>query len=146
MRLVLELLPQEAEAEGLLALMLASHGRAGGRCSPHGTLVTLEHQDRSLWDARAQAEAQQVLARAQQRRRPGPYQVQAAISALHGAADSWEATDWAQIALLYGRLYSMHPTPVVRLNGIVAESMIHGPQAGLRQLAELDATGSLERY
>jgi RNA polymerase sigma-70 factor (ECF subfamily) len=145
-RLVLELLPQEAEAEGLLALMLASHGRAGGRTAPDGSLITLEHQDRSLWDSQAQVEAERVLDRAQRRRQPGPYQIQAAISALHGAAGSWQATDWAQITLLYKRLYSMLPTPVVRLNAIVAESMLHGPELGLRRLAVLDASGSLERY
>jgi len=137
---------QDPESMGLLALMLLHDSRGQARVDLAGALVTLEEQDRSLWD-RDQIEEGLVLVDAGLRMgRIGPYQLQAAIAALHGEAASPEATDWPQIAALYGELARIHPSPVVQLNGAVAIGMSEGPRRGLALIDELGAVGELDRY
>jgi RNA polymerase sigma-70 factor (ECF subfamily) len=137
---------QDPESIGLLALMLLHDSRRQARVDPAGALVTLEEQDRSLWD-RDQIEEGLALVDAGLRMgRIGPYQLQAAIAALHGEAASPEATDWPQIAALYGELARVHPSPVVQLNGAVAIGMSEGPRRGLALIDELGVVGELDRY
>lgn len=136
-RLLAELLPDEAEVQGLLALLLLQHARTGARTGPDGRLVLLEDQDRSRWDDDAMREGTALVRTALSRGTPGPYQVQAAIAALHAEAATFEATDWAQIAALYGVLAQARPTPVVALNRAVAVAHAEGAAAGLRLLDEL---------
>jgi RNA polymerase sigma-70 factor (ECF subfamily) len=137
---------QDPESMGLLALMLLHDSRRQARVDPAGALVTLEEQDRSLWD-RDQIEEGLALVDAGLRMgRIGPYQLQAAIAALHGEAARPEATDWPQIAALYGELARIHPSPVVQLNGAVAIGMSEGPRRGLALIDELGAVGELDRY
>jgi RNA polymerase sigma-70 factor (ECF subfamily) len=130
-RLVDGLMPDEPEAQGLLALMLLQHSRREARVGDDGSLVLLEDQDRSRWDHDRIDEGLGLLDRAIERRRPGAYQVQAAIAALHARAPRPEDTDWPQIAALYGRLFEMTPSPVVALNRAVAISMADGPDVAL---------------
>ena len=145
-RTLAELMPDEPEALGLLALLLLHDARRAGRVGALGELVPLDDQDRSLWDASTIAEGTAILERALRRRRPGPYQVQAAIAACHaGAADAAD-TDWAQIAVLYGQLAAMTPSPVVELNRAVAVAMAEGPAAGLALVDALAASGALAEY
>jgi len=120
--------------------------RREARADEHGDLVLLEDQDRSRWNADAIAEGVAELDVALRRSRPGPYQVQAAIAACHATAARAEATDWSEIALLYGRLFELMPTPVVALNRAVAVGMADGPDAGLALVDALDATGTLDGY
>jgi RNA polymerase sigma-70 factor (ECF subfamily) len=135
-----------AEAMGLLALMLLHHTRRDARLSPAGALLTLEEQDRSLWH-QAEIEAGiMLLDKAMARRQPGPYQIQAAIAALHAQAPTPETTDWPQIAALYGALIRLHPTAIVELNRAVAVAMAEGPLAGLRLLETLEQRGELDNY
>ena len=137
---------QDPESMGLLALMLLHDSRRQARVDPAGALVTLEEQDRSLWD-RDQIEEGLALVDAGLRKgRIGPYQLQAAIAALHGEAARPEATDWPQIAALYGELARINPSPVVQLNGAVAIGMSEGPRRGLALIDELGAVGELDRY
>ena len=139
-RLVAGLLPGEPEARGLLALMLLQHARWRARTRGEGDvaeLVTLEAQDRSLWDAGMIAEGARLVEAALREGKVGAYQVQAAIAALHGQASSPEETDWRQIAGLYDVLARIQPTPVVRLNRAAAVGMALGPAAGLRLLDAL---------
>jgi RNA polymerase sigma-70 factor (ECF subfamily) len=136
-RMLAQLMPDEPEAMGLLALMLLHDARRDARTSPAGELVLLEDQDRSSWDRAEIEEGQGLLDRAIRANRPGPYQVQAAIAALHDAAPEAAATDWSQIAALYGRLASLAPSPVVDLNRAVAVAMAEGPVAGLALLEPL---------
>jgi RNA polymerase sigma-70 factor (ECF subfamily) len=145
-RLVVELMPDEADARGLLALMTLHHARREARVDASGDLVTLEEQDRSRWDAEAIAEAVSMLESGIRLGRPGPYQVMAAIAALHATAPSPAATDWTEIAVLYNELYRMVPSPVVALNRAVAVAMADGPVAGLRLVEELERGGELDRY
>ena len=126
-----------------LAEDLLQHARCGARVSPAGELLTLESQDRALWDSAAIAEGIAVLDAALALRRPGPYQIQAAIAALHGKAASAAATDWRQISALYGALLRHLPTPVVELNAAVALGMADGPAAGLAWIARLEQGGQL---
>jgi RNA polymerase sigma-70 factor, ECF subfamily len=133
------LMPDEPEALGLLALMLLHDARREARLDEAGELVLLEDQDRSLWDTARIAEGRRVLDRALPRRRPGPYQVQAAIASLHLEPE----TDWAQVAALYERLAGLTPSPVVELNHAVAVAMADGPESGLRLI---DRIGGLEEY
>jgi RNA polymerase sigma-70 factor (ECF subfamily) len=126
-----ELMPDEAEALGLLALMLFQDSRREARID-RGLLVVLEDQDRSQWDRAAIEQAQRLLDSALRRRTPGTYQVQAAIAALHASADDYVDTDWRQIAGLYGRLMAIQPSPIVELNRAVAVAMADGPDQGLR--------------
>ena len=137
-RLMAALVPDDAEVKGLLALMLLSHARSPARLSEGGELLTLEGQDRSRWDRAAIDEGLAILDSALPLRRPGPYQIQAAIAALHGKAPTAEETDWRQIAALYGALLRHLPTPVVQLNAAVAAGMARGPRHGLRELARID--------
>jgi RNA polymerase sigma-70 factor (ECF subfamily) len=145
-RTLVELMPDEPEARGLLALMLLHDARRDARADEHGDLVLLEDQDRSRWNADAIAEGVAELDIALRRGRPGPYQVQAAIAACHATAARAEATDWSEIALLYERLFALMPTPVVALNRAVAVGMADGPEAGLALVDALDATGALDGY
>jgi RNA polymerase sigma-70 factor (ECF subfamily) len=130
-RLVVALMPGRSEAMGLLALMLLHEARRESRTGADGVPVPLEEQDRSRWDATMIAEGLGVLHRAMDLREPGPYQVQAAIAALHAKSPSAQATDWPQISALYGALYRMTPTPVVALNAAAAVAMVGGPEEGL---------------
>jgi RNA polymerase sigma-70 factor, ECF subfamily len=130
-RVVVQLMPDEPEARGLLALLLMQDSRRDARVSAGGDLVLLEDQDRSSWDHGRIAEGTAQLERALLRRRPGPYQLQAAIAGLHATASSWADTDWPQIAALYTELARVAPSPVVELNRSVAVAFTEGPAAGL---------------
>jgi RNA polymerase sigma-70 factor (ECF subfamily) len=145
-RLLVQLMPDEPEALGLLSLMLLQDSRRAARLDSTGELVTLEDQDRRLWDAPEIQEACRVLDRAVRLRRPGPYQLQAAIAACHAQASSAADTDWREIAVLYDRLSEFAATPVVLLNRAVAIAMAGGPAAGLTLVDELEQTGALSDY
>jgi len=145
-RVLAMLMPDEAEAAGLLALMLLHDARRAARLDAHGDLVTLEDQDRGKWDAAEIAEGAVLLSGALRRGPPGPYQVQAAIAACHATAATAQDTDWAQIAGLYEQLARFLPTPVVELNHAVAVAMAQGPAAGLPLVAALEASGKLAGY
>jgi RNA polymerase sigma-70 factor (ECF subfamily) len=134
-RLLVELMPDEPEALGLLALMLLVESRRPARTTPSGDLVLLADQDRGLWDRRLVAEGQALVRRCLRRGRPGPYQIQAAINAVHSDAPTAEATDWRQIVALYDQLLAVAPSPVVALHRAVAVAEVDGPAAGL-QLVE----------
>ena len=145
-RLLAHLMPDEPEALGLLSLMLVQDSRRGARIGTDSELVTLEDQDRGLWDQAAIAEATAVLDRAMRLRAPGPFQLQAAIAACHANAPSAAETDWHEIAVLYLRLSEIVPAPVVLLNRAVAVAMAEGPAAGLTLVEDLEATGALRDY
>ncbi|HEY3686077.1 MAG TPA: sigma-70 family RNA polymerase sigma factor [Streptosporangiaceae bacterium] len=145
-RLLTRLLPDDAEAAGLLALMLLHDARRDTRLDANGDLVPLEEQDRTRWDTAVIAEATALLQAAMRRGRPGPYQVQAAIVACHAAAADAADTDWPQIATLYGHLAELAPSPVVELNRAVAVAMADGPAAGLALVDALAASGALAGY
>ena len=145
-RLLLELLPEEPEAEGLLALMLLHDARRSTRIDATGALIPLEEQDRSHWQRDEIAEGLAILEAALRRRRRGPYQLQAAIAALHAEAERAEATDWEQIAVLYAGLLNEQPSPVVELNAAVALAMARGPEPGLAWIARLEQGGELAGY
>ncbi|GAA3018780.1 sigma factor-like helix-turn-helix DNA-binding protein [Streptosporangium longisporum] len=132
-------LPESGETAGLLALMLLTEARGAARTGPDGVLVPLAEQDRSLWDAAAVAEGSALVARTLATRPLGPYQVQAAIAAVHDEAPSAEATDWRQILGLYEVLERLEPNPVTTLNRAVALAMVRGPRAGLALLEELES-------
>ena len=139
-RVLVELMPDEAECVGLLALTLATNARRQARTDPDGEIVLLADQDRSLWDAAAITEAAALVDSVLRRGRPGAYQMQAAIACLHGTALTYAETDWAQIAELFGMLEVRWPTPVVRVNRAVAVAEVAGPAAGLDLLADLVGT------
>ncbi len=145
-RLVVELLPDEHEARGLLALMLLTDARRAARTDAHGDLVLLEDQDRDLWDRAGIEEGLALLPGALAGSPPGPYAVEAAIAALHSRAASPEGTDWRQIAALYGTLQRVRPTPVVALNRAVAVAMSAGAAAGLPLVEEVERSGALDGY
>ena len=145
-RLLVSLAPHDAEGAGLLALMLLHDARRDARTDPSGRFVPLEHQDRGRWNREQIAAGVASLERALHMKRLGPYQVQAAISAVHVQADSYAATDWRQIVGLYDTLRELQPSPVVKLNAAVALAMVNGPEAGLDALVELQEQGALERY
>lgn len=145
-RLVVELLPAAPEAEGLLALMLLHDARRPARLGADGSLVPLEEQDRTLWDRERIAEGTAILDRAVGRGAPGPYQVQAAIAALHVHAARPEDTDWPQISALYGALLRHAPSPIVELNAAVALAMAERPEAGLAWMERLERDGELDGY
>lgn len=130
-RLLCQLLPAEPENLGLLALMLLQDSRRDARVSHDGRLITLEEQDRSLWDREQAQTGIALVERALRKRDPGPYQLQAAIAALHSGASRPEATDWRQIVALYEELARSNPSPVIRLNQAVAIAMNDGPEVGL---------------
>jgi RNA polymerase sigma-70 factor (ECF subfamily) len=144
--LLCRLMPDDAEVWGLLALMLLHDARRAARVDPSGRYVALEAQDRSRWDTDRISEGLAKLERAVRLRRPGEYQLQAAITALQIQATDAEDTDWAQIAELYGALSALNPSPVVELNRAVAVGLAAGPAAGLELLEPLLADPALERY
>ena len=145
-RLLHRLLPRDAETAGLLALMLLHQGRAPGRQDPAGRPVSLADQDRGRWQPEPIAEGIALLDAAMAMRSPGPYQLQAAIAAVHAQAPSVEETDWTQIAMLYGELARLAPSPVVEVNRAVAVGMADGPRAGLAVLEPVLASGALADY
>ena len=138
-RLLHRLMPREPEVLGLLALMLLHESRAATRFDGWGRLVRLADQDRARWDQALMTEATRLLDRALAMRGPGPYQVQAAIAALHAGASDYEHTDWPQIRLLYDRLQDLTPSPVVLLNRAVATRYVVGPEAALAEISPLAA-------
>ncbi len=131
------LYPREPEPLGLLALMRLHLARAAARFDQAGEMILLRDQDRSRWDRQMIAEAIAVLEQAAALKRPGPYQLQAAIVACHAEAESWEATDWQQILILYDLLLQINPSPVVRLNRAVALRQVAGPEAALAEVEPL---------
>jgi RNA polymerase sigma-70 factor (ECF subfamily) len=144
-RTLAELMPDEPEAIGLLALMLLSESRRPARSNPDGTMVRLADQDRSRWNQALIIEGHQLVRACLRRDQPGPFQIQAAIAAVHADAPIAEATDWSQIIALYDELYSLRPHPVVALNRSVAVAELHGPAKGLAALTAIDA-GTLDTY
>jgi RNA polymerase sigma-70 factor (ECF subfamily) len=138
-RLLLRLFQSEPEIMGLTALLLLQHARSAARFDADGALVLLDDQDRSLWNAKLIAEGLALIDKAMRHRASGPYQIQAAIAALHARAATPEQTDWVQIDLLYGALEVMQPSPVVTLNRAVAVSKVRGPGAALEMIGPLAA-------
>jgi RNA polymerase sigma-70 factor (ECF subfamily) len=136
-RLLAELMPDEPEVTGLLALMLLTAARRPARVSPTGDLVPLAEQDRSRWDAALVAEGQDLVRRCLRRGRPGPYQIQAAVNAVH----TEPPTDWRQVLALYDQLQALVPTPIVALNRAVAVAEVHGPAVALATVDTLDLDG-----
>ncbi|WP_187282580.1 RNA polymerase sigma factor [Streptomyces sp. MS191] len=139
-------LPEDSEVAGLLALMLLTNARGAARAGPSGELIPLADQDRSRWDAAAIAEGVALVTAALPRGPVGPYQVQAAIAAVHDEAPTARETDWPQILALYGVLEQVSPSPVVSLNRAVAVAMVHGPAAGLEIVDELTGRGELKDH
>jgi RNA polymerase sigma-70 factor (ECF subfamily) len=144
-RVLSELIPEDAESLGLLALMLLHDSRRDARIV-HGELITLEEQDRSLWDRSAIAEGLLSVEKALKMGRPGPYQLQAAVAALHAQANTSAETDWRQIAALYEKLRELNPSPVIALNHAVAIAMSAGMEEGLNRIDGLGRTGALDQY
>jgi len=143
-RLICELMPNEPEAFGLLALMLLTDSRRAARISPGGAMITLAEQNRELWDRGLIAEGQALVSQSIRYNRPGPYQIQAAINAVHSDAPTAKETDWQQILHLYDQFMSFAPSPVVALNRAVAVAELDGPETAL---ALVDGLGiELERY
>jgi RNA polymerase sigma-70 factor, ECF subfamily len=145
-RLLAELMPDDAETLGSLALLVLTDARRGSRTDDAGEPVGLDAQDRTGWDAALLGEGVAVLDRAMRLGRPGPYQLQAAVAAVHSDAPSVSETDWAQIAALYGTLEQIDPSPVVTINRAVAVAHVDGPHAGLELLAPLEHDDRLARY
>jgi RNA polymerase sigma-70 factor, ECF subfamily len=140
-RLLAGLMPDEPEALGLLALMLLTQSRRATRTGPDGSLIPLAEQDRERWDRALIAEGQTLVRRCIRRGHPGPYQIQAAINAVHSDAPITAATDWGQIVQLYDQLLALAPTPVAALNRAVAVAEVEGPQAALALVDALDLDG-----
>jgi RNA polymerase sigma-70 factor (ECF subfamily) len=140
-RLLAELMPDEAEVTGLLALMLLTEARRPARTALDGSLIRLANQDRTMWDTALIAEGQDLVRACLRRNRPGPYQLQAAISAVHSDARDAAATDWRQILALYDQLLVLSPTPVVALNRCVALAEVEGPDRALQLVEQLDLDG-----
>jgi RNA polymerase sigma-70 factor (ECF subfamily) len=138
-------MPQEPEVMGLLALLLYHDSRRSARTNAGGEIVTLAAQDRTLWDRAAMAEANRLLAAAARHRSIGPYQLEAAIAAVHAHAPSPDRVDWAAIVMLYDTLCALAPSPVAALNRAVAVSYAHGPEAGNAALDALPLD-ELETY
>jgi RNA polymerase sigma-70 factor (ECF subfamily) len=145
-RVLTELMPDEGEALGLLALLLLHDARREGRVGPGGELVLLEDQDRSRWDRAEIHEGIKLLDQAIRRGPAGPYRLQACIAALHAVAPTAEATDWRRITLLYDQLMAVAGSPVVALNRAVAVAMVEGPAAGLELIDTLATSGTLDSY
>jgi RNA polymerase sigma-70 factor (ECF subfamily) len=145
-RLLAQLMPDEPEALGLLALMILHNARRSARLGKDGELVPLEDQDRSLWKESAIDEGCAVLDRAIRLRQRGSYQLLAAIAACHATAATADETDWTEIVALYNELYRMNPTPVIALNQAVAIAMAEGPVSGLIRVEEIEAKGELSDY
>ncbi|HEY9291031.1 MAG TPA: RNA polymerase sigma factor [Microlunatus sp.] len=136
-RLLLQLMPDEPEVRGLLALMLLTQSRRPARIGPNGELVPLAEQDRSRWDRASIVEGQRLVQDCIRRNQPGPYQLQAAINAVHSDADRVTDTDWSQIRRLYDQLYAINPTPMVGLNRAIAIAETDGPQVALELVEEI---------
>jgi RNA polymerase sigma factor (sigma-70 family) len=145
-RTVHQVLPSDAEVAGLLALLLLTDARRRARSGPDGDLIPLDEQDRSLWDAAAIAEGVALISAALPRGAVGPYQLQAAIAAIHDEASRAEDTDWPQILALYSLLERMLDNPMVMLSRAIALAMVRGPQAGLERLSALDVDGRLSGH
>lgn len=137
-RLLIELMPDEPEVYGLLALMLLTESRRVARTAPDGSLVPLPDQDRNRWDRTLITEGHALVRECLRRNQPGPYQIQAAINAVHADATDPESTDWQQILRLYDQLAAIAPSPVVALNRAVAVGEVEGPDAALTLLSEID--------
>ncbi len=137
-RALADLMPDEPEVLGLLALLLLTEARRPARVGRDGELVTLAEQDRTLWNRELIDEGHELVRRCLRRDRPGPYQIQAAVNAVHTDGD---ATDWAQVLALYDQLLLMQPTPIVALNRAVAVAEVHGPAAALAEIEDLDLPG-----
>jgi RNA polymerase sigma-70 factor (ECF subfamily) len=144
-RVLVELMPDEPEAVGLLALMLLTEARRPARTDADGAMVRLADQNRSLWDRAAIAEGHDLVRACLRRDHPGPYQLQAAVAAVHADAATNETTDWAQIVALYDHMLSLRPNPIVALNRAVAVAELHGADHGIAALDDLDA-GRLAEY
>ena len=144
-RVLAELMPDEPEAQGLLALLLLLHSRSAARVTAGGALIRLAEQDRQRWDRDLMAEGQAIVRACVRRNRPGPYQIQAAINAVHSVAANLDSTDWHAILTLYDQLYVLTPTPVVALNRAVALAEVRGPAVGLAAVDELRSSG-LDNY
>jgi RNA polymerase sigma-70 factor (ECF subfamily) len=140
-RLLAELMPDEPEVMGLLALMLLVESRQATRCTPDGDLVLLADQDRDRWDRGLIAEGQAIVRACLRRDQPGPYQIQAAINAVHSDAPAAAATDWWQILQLYDQLLALAPSPIVALHRAVAVAEVNGPEAALALVDALDLDG-----
>jgi RNA polymerase sigma-70 factor (ECF subfamily) len=136
-RLLVQLMPDEPEAQGLLALMLLTASRRPARIDSNGDIVRLSDQDRALWDRDLIVEGQSIVRQCLRRNQPGPYQIQAAIAAVHSDAASAADTDWAQVVALYDLLYSLAPTPIVALNRAIAKAEVSGPEAALDEIDAL---------
>ena len=136
-------LPDNPEVAGLLALMLLTDARRHARTGPAGELIPLDEQDRALWDRALIAEGVALLSEALPRGSSGPYQLQAAIAAVHDEAPRVEDTDWPQILALYGVLAGLQDNPMVRLNEAIAAAMVHGPAEGLARIERLAADARL---
>jgi RNA polymerase sigma-70 factor, ECF subfamily len=136
-RILIKLMPDEPEVEGLLALLLLTESRRASRLRPDGSLVPLGEQDRRRWDRHLIEEGQAIVRRRLRRQQPGPYQVQAAINAVHADAATVEQTDWPQIVALYDQLLALQPTPIVALNRAIAIGEIKGPAVALALVDEL---------
>jgi predicted RNA polymerase sigma factor len=145
-RMLHRALPEDTEVAGLLALMLLTDARRPARVGPDGELVSLAEQDRTLWDQRAIREGVALVTDALPRGSVGPYQLQAAIAAIHDEASSTETTDWPQILALYTVLARMSNNPMIALNQAIAYAMVHGPAVGLERLATLDSDSRLARH
>ena len=145
-RVLVGLLPDEPEVDGLLALLLLTDARRPARLDDRGELVLLADQDRALWDQGKIEEGAALVERALRRGRPGPYQLQAAIAACHSTAPTADATDWREIAVLYGELIRYEPTPVVEANRAVAVAMAEGPGPGLVILDTLAGNAQISRW
>ncbi len=144
-RVLVELMPDEPEAAGLLALMLLTEARRPARTTPDGSMVRLADQDRSRWDAGLIREGHAIVRACLRRNAPGPFQLQAAIAAVHADAPLADDTDWTQIVALYDHLMAIRPSPVVALNRAIAVAEVVGPTEALRQLDGLDVE-ALDRY
>ncbi len=145
-RMLARLFRSEAEVQGLLALMLLQHARAKARLVPPDHLVSLEHQDRTLWDLGMRNEGLALVQKALLRKRLGPYQIQAAIAAVHASAPDYESTNWQELVLLYDALLRHRPNSVVRLNRAVAVSRARGAKVGLALLRELASEPGMRSY
>jgi RNA polymerase sigma-70 factor (ECF subfamily) len=144
-RVLAELMPDEPEAQGLLALLLLLHARSAARVTADGSLARLAEQDRRLWNRDLLAEGEAIVRTCVQRNRPGPYQIQAAINAVHSIAPDIDSTDWEAIFTLYNQLYALTPTPIVALNRAVVLGEVRGPAAGLAAVDDLASSG-LDSY
>jgi RNA polymerase sigma-70 factor, ECF subfamily len=144
-RVLADLMPDEPETQGLLALLLLLHARSAARLSADGSLIRLADQNRRLWDRDLVAEGQAIVRACVQRGQPGPYQIQAAINAVHTVAPSFDSTDWRAILTLYDQQYALTPTPIVALNRAVALAEVRGPAAGLAAVDDIRSS-SLDSY